>query len=185
MIAPMSVVIAGIGAFYLSCITFNLTEKVIITHMDISLLGSSSTTTLFLKHPVTEETLSVSITGITPDSKEWKKIEKDVVGPNKKQSLIIEKGKQSIELDSDGMIKREEILRRAIKSIDGIESKGAPVVLNEQVGITAHLNDPQYGWMLEQWGDHLDDRSHFFGSSEKTANSGSSASVGSKQEKTD
>ena len=153
--------------------------------MELNLLASASVTTLILKHPQTEEPTTVSITGITPDTDEWAKIQKEIVGPNKKQSLIIEKGKQSIELDSDGMEKRESIIRASIRSIDGITEKGMPVVLNQPDVIVEFIAKPQFKWMLEQWAEHLDDRSNFFASAGKPAASGSGASDGSTQTKTD
>lgn len=154
--------------------------------MNINELASQEVTTLQLMHPVTGEVIEgVSITGYTPDSKEWKKTERRIVGPNKKQSLIIEKGKQRLELDGDGYKNRQKLLYSVIISIDGLKNNDEPLELTSTEQIREFITQPKYSWMLEDWGDHLDERSNFFAPSENTVNSGSSASDGSTQNLTD
>ena len=149
--------------------------------MQLNQLASSSTTTLNLKHPMTEEETGVVISGYTPDSKEWKKFEKEVLDPNKKQSLIIEKGKQRLELDSDGVEKRRKLLVLVITNIEGIDDWK----FSEQSVEDLLINSENHQWMLEQWGEHLDDRKNFFGSSARTASSGQESSGGSTPETTE
>lgn len=137
-------------------------------------LASSSTTELELRHPVTSEPVGVIISGFTPDSKEWKNAEKEFIDPNRPQSLIIEKGKQRLELDASGLEKRHNLLLSVITGIVGIDdwsyTKDKAKILFE---------NPNYAWMIEQWGEHLDERANFFAKSETKADSGSQSSGGS------
>ena len=131
-------------------------------------LASSGITVLKLKHPVTDDELPVEIEGYTPDSAEWRVLQKTIVQPNKKQNLIIEKGRNLIELDANSADKRRELLSKVITNITGLDgwvfSTDAVVKL---------FDDPLYSWMLDQWGEHVDDRANFFGKPVTVAKSGS------------
>lgn len=104
--------------------------------------------------------IGVFFSGCTPDSKEWRKIEREIMNPDEKStSLFLHKGgqKSSIEMDPDMADKRRRLLIRSIDNIWGISdfefSSGSKGAL---------LSQPKYQWMLEQWGDHLDARASFF-----------------------
>lgn len=135
--------------------------------MKLSQLSSSETTQLELKHPVNGGALGVVITGHTPDSAAWRKAQQEIVSGDS-QSLILEKGLQRIELDPDSREKRDRMLTSIVTNITGIEDwEFSPEAVKKL------FQDPKYGWMLEQWSEHLDDRKNFFGSSAKSAKSGS------------
>jgi hypothetical protein len=124
--------------------------------MKLTDLASKTETSLELLHPTTQEETGVVISGFTPDSKEWRKAAKKINGPAQKQYLTIEKKASKIELDKDSGEKRKKLLIAVVTDITGIDDfKSSPETINEL------LDNPAYGWMLEQWGEHLDDRSNF------------------------
>ncbi|MCP5006164.1 MAG: hypothetical protein GY941_19820 [Planctomycetes bacterium] len=126
--------------------------------MNFDDLASSDTTTVELRHPITNEPTGVLFTGYTPDSAQWLKASKAGVNPNKKQSLILgKKGDNRIELDNDATEKRKNLLIKMITNIEGIGKWKYNTDNAKQM-----LNDPKYSWMLEQWGEHLDSRENFF-----------------------
>lgn len=129
-------------------------------------LSSSSTTSVELKHPVTGKRIGVVISGYTPDSQEWKQAEARIV-QRKKQSLIMEKGQQRIELDSDAAEKRRALLAAVVTGITGIDDWKF-----SHAAVTELFADPLYNWMFEQWAEHLDDRANFFEESVMDADNG-------------
>lgn len=124
--------------------------------MKLDDLLSKSTTSLELLHFKDEEPTGVIFSGYTPDSKEWKQAARKISGPNKKQFLTIEKAGSKIELDKDAADKRVKLLIAITTDISGIDGfKSTPESIEKL------LKDPQAAWMLEQWGEHLDDRANF------------------------
>lgn len=136
--------------------------------MKLSQLASSDVTVLTLAHPITGEALPITVSGYTPDSVQWRKAQKEILDPKKKQSLILEKGRNHIELDADSADKRRLLLAKVVTDISGIDdwefSQDAVIKLFE---------DPQYSWIHEQWGEHVDNRENFFVKPAKPAPRGS------------
>jgi len=121
-------------------------------------LESSSKTSLEFLHPITNELVGVKITGFTPDSTEWRAHQRRLSNPNSKTSLYIEKGgRQSIDLDSDAAEKKRELLAAVVTSIEGLDNwEFSPE------NVADLFENPKLAWMVEQWGDHLDERKNFF-----------------------
>lgn len=148
-------------------------------NMELSALASPSTTSIELIFPPTEQPSGVVITGHTPDSPEWKALDKEHNPPNLKQKLFFEKGRQSMEMDGKGMEAREKIIKGAIISIVGIIKDGLPLELSDPMTIGVFLSNPKYNWMYEQWEAHIDERGKFWTESAKPPGSGSNALDGS------
>lgn len=141
-------------------------------------LKSSPTGELVLLDPVTGEPHvklnskgdevpdHVTVYGHTPDSAEWKRIERRVLGAVKKQELWLHKKKGAkLELDADTMEKRRVIVIKSITKIDNVEDLG-----ESPEELEAFLTDPLYAWVTEQWEDYIADRANFFkGASKKPA----------------
>lgn len=146
--------------------------------MKLSNLASPSTTKHQLTHPMMGK-IDVFIEGYTPDSEQWRNYDKQLSDPNKKTSMYIEKGgKNSIELDNDGIEKRRKLLGMVVTNITGLEGWTFSPENVQQM-----FKDPQYSWIVDDWGDHLDDRKNYMGKSVAPATTGSEASGGSTQEK--
>lgn len=141
--------------------------------MKLSQLASSDTTTLALLHPLTKEVLPVTITGYTPDSVQWRNAQKDISDPKKKQSLILEKGRSHIEIDSDSADKRRLLLARVVTDISGLDDWEFSPTAVEKL-----FEDPQYSWIHEQWSEHLDARENFFEKPARPAPRGSKSLPG-------
>lgn len=125
--------------------------------MKLADLQSKSTTSLELIHPKTGDKCGVIIEGYTPDSKEFKLAQKKIAGVKKTQHIIIEKNASKLELDSDSGEKRTQLLIEIVTGISGVDDfKSTPE------SIATLLKQDECGWILEQWGEHLDDRQNFF-----------------------
>ena len=134
--------------------------------MKLTALASPSETVLELHHPKTEELIGVKIHGYTTDSEEWRRQQKLASQRKKgggKQKIYFEKdGTQSMEIDgADGASNRRAMLASVVTNITGFEdweySPEATLKL---------FNNPKYSWIVDQWGDWLDERSNFFGEPE-------------------
>lgn len=97
------------------------------------------------------------ITGYTLDSDQYAKAEADQVRGKAKQSIIVEKGRQKIEIDSDAGEKRRDLLVSMITSLrEGDEYEEDIDDVKRQLKTNRAVN-----WIYEQWADHMDDRSNF------------------------
>ena len=133
-------------------------SKVKSTGFSLTSLASPSTTILNLLHPANDEPLEgVFIEGYTSDSKEYKALERKIKGAPKDGAVILKKKHQEIKIDASNAKDTEKLLIASITDIRGIDglvySEGAKEKL---------LANPDYKWMLEQWGAHCTDRSAFF-----------------------
>lgn len=118
----------------------------------------------------------VYITGYTPDSSEWEAVVKDISGPAKSTSIEVgKKGKSRIEIppDPNAAEKQRNLLIRVITNIEGFEGwEYAPEAA------TKLLSDRGRNWILDQWGEHLDDRRNFLAEREKPAKGTSKSARG-------
>lgn len=133
----------------------------------LSALKSSSTTTMQLRHPETGKLIEAYMSGYTPDSNEWKAIQKEQADPNDKTELIIQKNQSHIELDPDAADKRRELLAAVVTDIKGFDD-----FKFSQQAVKELFDTPEYNWIYEQWGDWMDERKNFFAQPKKTSNSG-------------
>ncbi len=124
--------------------------------MKLSNLASAETTTLELLNPENDYPLGVYIVGYTVDSKKWRKAERVIVNPNKKQSVIIEKNQNRIELDSNAADNKRKLIIDMITDITGLDDWTF-----SKENVKSLFDDPAYNWIMEQWSDHLDNRNNF------------------------
>ena len=137
--------------------------------MSLADLGCAVKTSVELIHPATKKPTGVYLHGHTPDSAEWEQLQARIINPDSKTTVVIEKKKQKIEIDSDPE-KRKALLIATITSITGI-TDFEDSVQNRK----ALLEQPKHKWMLDAWADHTDDRKDFFDKPELPVSSGSAA----------
>lgn len=126
--------------------------------IDLASLASPETTTLELKHPVSDKPVGIKLTGFTPDSAQWAKNQEDIYGVEKSKALMrFEKGGASMEVDNDPE-KRKELVFRSLTKLEGAKDFDG----DSATEIKKLLSKPEYKWMLEQWEDHIDERKGFF-----------------------
>ena len=143
--------------------------------MKLDQLGITTTTSFSPVHPIHGET-GIVITGHTPDSKTYKQVERKHTPPPKSTTMYVgKKGESRVELKNDpnAAEKRLNKLAEIVTSITGIDDW---TFSTEATTELFHREDCQ--WIVDQWEDHLDDRSNFTQSSTKTARPPSKSSHG-------
>lgn len=143
--------------------------------MRISDIESPVTTTLVIKHPVTGEPYGdkgnpIKITGYTTDSSEWKQAEKAVLDPSKKQQILLGKKNEPnrLEIDPKNAEDIKKILARVVTNIEGLDDWIFSTEAVEEI-----FNNPRLQFIVDQWAEHVSDRSNFYKRQEKTVKSGS------------
>lgn len=122
------------------------------------------------------EDTNIVIHGYTPDSKEWRQAQKALLDPTKTPSVQLgKKGKNTMDIPNDPKAyeKRIKLLASVVTNIEGIEGWE----FSPQNTLILFMNDGM-AWMVEQWEDHMEDRSNFLETSESPAKGGSKASRG-------
>ena len=148
--------------------------------MDISEFDNDQTS-LTLIHPITEEETDIVITGYVPDSTPYRKLQKEIHGKEKAQSILMAKNRKErnrIEIDPATSEKDEKVLIRSITDIQGLVVKKKKFQYSPEATIELFKNTTMTAWMIAQWREHLSDRSNFLGSGVISANSGESVSDG-------
>lgn len=124
----------------------------------------------------------VYIVGHTSDTKEYRKAAQRIFKSDKPQKMFIgKKGRREIEQQNDPLIYEKSIrlLASVVTDIEGIteDENGNPWAFSTENVTRLFLNDG-CAYIVEQWGEHLDDRKNFLDSSETSAPSGSELSPG-------
>ena len=132
-------------------------NKATSTGFSVASLSSSVTTSYKLVDP-NDNVTDVVIHGHTPDSREWKAALKKLAGKKEKTTILLEKKQRKIEIDADTEGKREKLLVMMITDITGIDDW----TYSEQAKKDL-LEAPERAWILEKWGEHVDERSNFYG----------------------
>lgn len=141
--------------------------------MKLDQLSSPSITSLELIHPATGEPCGVVITGHTPDSAEWIRKQKELASADKQALKFGKKGERYIDLDPADAERRKKLFIATITDISGIDGWDySPEAASDL------LRDPAHSWMLEQWGEWVDDRSNFFGKRSSKPVSGRKTTAG-------
>ena len=133
----------------------------------IASLAAPSKTKLELKHPNTDEPLGITFHGYTTESAEWDAAEEKAAKENEKggkAQIIMGKDEQRMEIDREQGKQRRQLLIQSVTDITGDPNFKFTTDARDEL-----LNNPQYRWMIEQWGAHIDNRKNTWGSTGKAA----------------
>lgn len=151
--------------------------------MDINNLTIATTTQMELMGLDGRPT-GVTISGYTPDSKEWRQAQRQYnpQGSDKLSMRVDKKDGNTIDLpkDPNAYENRIKMLAAVVTNIEGLTSGNAPWVYTKEATLALFANDG-CAWIVDAWEDHLEKRTNFLKPTAPPANSGSDASHGSTQ----
>lgn len=143
--------------------------------MNLDQLGIATQTSFSPVHPIHGQT-QIVITGHTPDSDEFERVNRKYNPPPKTQTVRYGKrGGASAEIprDPNASDKRKKILAAIVTNITGIDGWEYSADAAQEL----FLRD-DCAWLVEQWEEHLDDRGNFLAPSAPSAKRGSKSTAG-------